>query len=92
LWGKGGRFSLRGDLDLQPRITDSNEVPMPERCTLHLFGTIVEKRPVEATTINKNEPRLRLLNSKVNARNTYILQNEISRLPASDSEAGGGGL
>ena len=65
---------------------------MSERRALHLLGTIVEKRPVQATTINKNEPRWRLLNSKVNARNTHILQDEISRLPASDREAGGGGL
>ena len=65
---------------------------MPERRTLHLLGTIVEKCSVEATTINKNEPRWRLLNSKVNARNTHILQDEISRLSASDSETGGGGL
>jgi hypothetical protein len=65
---------------------------MPERRTLHLFGTIVEKRAVQATAINKNESRWRLLNSKVNARNTHIFQDEISRLPASDSEAGGGGL
>ena len=65
---------------------------MPERCTLHLLGTIVEKRPVQATTINKNKLCWCLLNGKVNARNTHILQDEISRLPASDSEAGGGGL
>ena len=65
---------------------------MPERRTLHLFGTIVEKGAVQATTINKNEPHWRLFNSKVNARNTHILQDEISRLPTSDSEASGGGL
>jgi hypothetical protein len=65
---------------------------MLERRTLHLFGTIVEKRPVQATTINENKPCWCLLNGKVNARNTHILQDEISRLSASNSEAGGGGL
>ena len=61
---------------------------MTERGALHLFGTIIEKRAVQTSFINKNEPRWRLLDSKVNPRNTQVFQDEIRRLSTSDSEAG----
>ena len=61
---------------------------MTERRALHLFGTIVEKCAVQTSVINKNKPRGRLFNSKMNPRNTPVFQDEIRCLPASDSEAG----
>lgn len=45
---------------------------MTERRLLRAFDVVVEKRPIQAPAINQNEPRWRLRNSQVNARNPLV--------------------